>query len=521
MLNRISLSVALLLAASCAPRVTPTQVAIEPAAIERHVAVLASDAYEGRSPGTAGEEKTVAYIVEAMKAAGLQPGHRGSWFQDVPLIEVLPSEKAVLTVTGSKGGAAFEWGEDALLYNARAEAGAGLDKSEIVFAGYGLTLPDRGWDDFAGVDLKGRTVIMLGGVPEALKGTSSPSAEKVEAATKRGATAAIVILASGITDEQWASQVKGARQRDLQLEGKASGPVVDGRLRHAAGDRLFAASGHEFAALRTAAAQPGFRAMPLGSRASVRLDGGVRRFASKNVVGLLPGTSRAEEHVLFLAHWDHLGICDPGAADAICNGASDNASGIGGLIELGRAFANGKRPARSILFLATTAEEGGLMGGEYFAEHPSVPLKQIVGGLGADTISAGTPADVVLLGQGLSPDMDRIVAAAAKSQGRKVIASEASAGFFQRSDHYPLAKAGVPVLIATSIFAPGSKAATDKYFAERYHKPTDNYAPGMDFTAAAADMELAYRVGLALANQRGRPQWKAGTIYATARANQR
>lgn len=523
MLIRSTALAALLLMSGCAPRASGPAPEVDAAAIARHVEVLASDAYQGRAPGTAGEERTVAYIVAAFEAAGLQPGYRGSWYQDVPLIEVLPSEKAVLKVEGRQGAAAFEWGEDALLFNPRAQDSAALDRAPLLFAGYGLSVAERGWNDFAGADVAGKVVVMLAGAPEALKGANvaTSSLAKAQAAAKLGAAGVIVIFPESLGEEQWAAQVTRARQRELQLVGQQSGPAVDARLRHAAADRLFAASGHELRTLAAAAGQPGFRAMPLGSRASVRLDGRVRRFASKNVVGLLPGARRPDEHLLFLAHWDHLGRCAPEAADAICNGAVDNASGVGGLIELARRFAGGRRPERSILFLATTAEEGGLMGGEYFAAHPPVPLGRIAGGLGADTIAAGTPADVVVLGQGLSPDMDRLIAAAAASQGRKVVASDASDAFFPRSDHYPLAKAGVPVLIATSIFAPGSKAATDAYFETGYHKPADEYRPGMGFDAAAADMELAYRVGLRLANSRLWPRWKPGTDYAVARATQR
>ncbi|MDO9487811.1 MAG: M28 family peptidase, partial [Sphingomonadaceae bacterium] len=203
------------------------------------------------------------------------------------------------------------------------------------------------------------------------------------------------------------------------------------------------------------------------------------------------------------------------------NGEVDHASGVGGIIDIARALAAGKRPDRSFLFLATTAEESGLIGGQYFVDHPVVPLAQIAGGLGADTIAAGTPADVVVLGHGLSPQMDSLIAMAARAQNRRVVVDAASADFFPRSDHYPFARAGVPVLIATSIFAPGSKAATDKYFADAYHKPSDAYRPALSFEAAAADIDLAYRVGLRLANSRAWPGWKPGSEYAVARARQR
>ena len=523
MLNRPSFVIALLLLASCAPRASSAVVPVDPAAIARHVEILASDAYEGRAPGTAGEAKTVGYIVAAMQKSGLRPANGTSWFQDVPIVEVLPSSSAILTVEGARGGAAFEWGEDVLLGNSRAVARARLDRSEIVFAGYGLTMPEQGWDDFAGADLTGKTVVMLGGIPHALKdvATAATTAAKIAAVAKRGAAGALVILPSAVTDEQWTAQVAAARRRDLRLEGASSGPVIEGRLRHAAGDRLFAASGHDVAMLTAAAGRSGFRPIALGSRATATLDGAVRHFASKNVVGVLPGARRPDEYVLFLAHWDHLGRCAPDGPDPICNGAVDNASGVGGLIELARAFAAGKRPDRSILFLATTAEEAGLMGGQYFVDHPVVPLAQIAGGLGQDTIAAGTPADVVVLGHGLSPQMDSLIAAAARAQKRKVIIDPANDDFFLRSDHYPFARAGVPVLIATSIFAPGSKAVTDKYLADTYHKPSDEYRPGMNFEAAATDIDLAHRVGLRLANSRAWPRWKAGSEYAVARARQR
>lgn len=523
---RLSLAAALLLSASCATRPPSANGdgPISTRALARHIEVLASDAFEGRAPGTAGEEKTVGYIVAQLRGAGIQPGNGGSWFHEVPLVETAPSTSAILRIEGAKGGAAFEWGEEALILNPAARPDARLEGAELVFAGYGLSAAAQGRNDFAGVDLAGKTVVMLAGLPEALKdsGLNAAASAKVAEAARRGAAGTIVVLPSSFSDGQWTALVKSERHPDLQLDGKQSGPAVDVRVRHGAADHLFAASGHDLAALAAAAARPGFRATPLGSRATVRLDGKVRHFASKNVVGVLPGAKRPDEYVLFLAHWDHLGRCAPGEADPICNGAIDNASGVGGLIELARAFARGKRPDRSILFLATTAEEGGLMGAKHFADKPPVPLSKIVGGLGADTIASGeVPADVVVLGAGLSPGMDRIIAAAARSQGRRVVADKSSEGFFERSDHYPLAAAGVPVLIATSVFAPGARAITDKYFAERYHKPSDEYRPGMPLAAAALDIDLAYRVGMRLADSRIRPDWKPGTPYAVARAKQR
>lgn len=520
---RLSMAAALLLS-GCATRPAPAANAISTDALARHIEILASDAYEGRAPGTAGEEKTIAYIVEQMKAAGMQPGNRGGWFQDVPLIEVAASTSAILKVEGAKGAAALEWGEEAVIFTPRAVADAGLDRAALVFAGYGLVDAHRGRDDFAGTNVAGKAVVMLAGLPDALKGSDANGATsaKVAEAVKRGAAGTIVVLPDTLTDEQWTVFVDGERRTEIQLDGKQAGPAVDVRVRHAAADRLFAAGGHDFAALSAAAGTPGFKAMPLDSRASVRLGGKVRRFASKNVVAMLPGAKRPDEYVLFLAHWDHLGRCAPGRPDPICNGAIDNASGVGGLIELARAFARGKRPERSILFLATTAEEGGLMGARHYVEHPVVPLARTAGGLGADTIaSGGAPADIVVLGSGLSPEMDRLIAAAARSQGRQVVADKAAEDFFQRSDHHPFAAAGVPVLIATSVFAPGVRAATDKYLAEHYHKPSDEYRPGMPLAGAALDIDLAYRVGLSLANSRAWPRWKAGTVYAAERAKQR
>jgi hypothetical protein len=520
---RFSLAVALLLSTSCATRLPSVDGnSVSSDALARHIEVLASDAFEGRAPGTAGEERTVTYIVEQMRDADVQPGNGGSWFQEVPLVEIAPSTSAILRIEGAKGGAAFEWGEEAVIVNPAARPNARLDGSDLVFAGYGLSGPGR--DDFAGVDLAGKTVVFLAGLPEALKDAklNAAASAKVAEATRRGAAGTILVLPSSYSDDQWAALVKGERRPDLQLEGKQSGPMVDVRVRHGAADHLFAASGHDFAALTAAAGRPGFRAVPLGSRATVRLDGRVRRFVSRNVVGVLPGAKRPDEFVLFLAHWDHLGRCAPGEADEICNGAIDNASGVGGLIELARAFARGKRPDRSILFLATTAEEGGLMGAKHFAEKPPVPLSKIVGGLGADTIASGeVPADVVVLGAGLSPDLDRVIAAAARSQGRQVVVDRSSEAFFERSDHYPLAAAGVPVLIATSVFAPGARVTTDNYLAERYHKPSDEYRPGMPLAGATLDIDLAYRVGLRLADSGIWPGWKPGTPYAVARAQQR
>lgn len=522
-MNRFAFIAALALA-GCATRPSSPASVIDPDAIARHVETLASDAYEGRAPGTAGEKKTLAYIVAQMTAAGLRPGNGSSWFHDVPLVEIAPSSDAVLTVEGKEGGAAFEWGEDAVILNPQAMPDARLDRTPIVFAGYGIGAPERGWDDFAGADLRGKTVVVLAGVPDPLKDAAQlgTTSAKVAEAVKRGASGFIVLLPSDLSDERWGALVEAERRPDIQLDGKPGAPLIEARLRETAAERLFAVSGHDYADLRAAAGKPGFRPVALGSRASVRLNGRVRRFASKNIVGVLPGTKRPDEYVLFLAHWDHFGRCAPGKPDPICNGAVDNASGVGGLIELARAFGKGKRPQRSIMFLATTAEEHGLLGAYHYIERPVVPLAKMVGGLGADTIaSGGAPADVVVLGQGLSPGMDRLIAEAAKAQGRKVVADSASEAFFQRSDHYPFATAGVPVLIATSVFAPEVRAQTDKFLAERYHKPEDEHRSDLRFDGAALDIDLAYRVGMRLANSRERPGWKPGTPYAVAHAKQR
>jgi Zn-dependent M28 family amino/carboxypeptidase len=498
----------LLAVSSCAtaPHGDPV---VTPQGIAAHVAELASDAYEGREPGTAGEAKTLAYIEAAYRRVGLRPISGETYRLPVPLLKSEPGDGYF-----AAGSTTIASGEGAAFRAPMTETGAAA-KGDIVFAGYGITLPEEARNDFAGLDLSGKIAMVFAGLPDEIAEPSaamrrqSLRAVKLENAARAGAAGVVIVYDLAPGEDEWRRVREFAGRAEVQIDTAATaGTPLYALVGREAGAALARGLGTDLPTLKAEAAREGFRPRALGSGA-LSAKNRITRFTSYNLAGVLPGRKHWDEYVVYLAHWDHLGHCGTGA-DTICNGAVDNASGVGGLIELAEAFAKGRRPERSVLFLATTAEESGLLGGRRFAVSGPIDARRMVAAFGLDTIAASGPSDdVVVLGQGLT-SLDVRLADAAKAQGRRIKAMPDVQSFYMRSDHFAFAEVGVPAVIATGIF--GGKAFDD-YMGTHYHQPSDAATLPIDYRGAAADMNLLLGVGHGLANSREWPTWTKSSPY--------
>ena len=509
------------------------------------IKVLASDAFEGRAPGTSGEEKTVGWIIGQMIAAGLEPGgdlHDGqrAWTQDARLarFEIEGTPSAAFSVGGRS--IPLTQGEGIALRAAQTNADhVALDNVPVVFAGYGVRAPEREWDDFAGVDVKGKVVVVLVNDPdfESGKGDFGGRAMtyygrwtyKYEEAARLGAAGLLVVHETAPAAYGWATVQSSNTipMFDIVREDPASAHVpVEAWIQRAVAVELFRRAGLDFEALKKKAAKRGFRAVALpGTTFSARFDVAHAPVMSKNVLGVLPGTSRPDEHVIYSAHWDHLGIGPPDArGDTVYNGAVDDASGVAALLELARMHAGAPRVSRSVVFLATTAEERGLLGAEYYAANPVYPLETTVADLNIDgwrpfgpAHDFGTAGDAAVT---LTADLVKVL----EAHGR-VLTPDAhpEAGQFFRADHFPFAKQGVPALTGLSGLdlveggRAAGEAAYDAFTKARYHQPADEWSDDWDFGSAVQDIAVLYTLGRELASSRRWPEWSPGSEFKAVR----
>jgi Zn-dependent M28 family amino/carboxypeptidase len=513
--------------------------------LKRDTEVLSSDAFEGRAPGTAGEEKTLAYLTKRMAAIGLKPGNNGQWLQPVPMVAITTDPGAVITVTGGELPVTLAMNKDVAVATRRPEAKVALEGSELVFAGHGIVAPERGWNDYAGLDVRGKTVLVLVNDPDWQTAKAGKDAGpfsgremtyygrytyKFEEALRQGAAAVLVIHADEPAGYPFGVIGSGVGRPVIGLDrGDAPALEYEGWITTEAAARVLASAGLDLAALTKAAQQKGFKPVPTGLKASTILDNKVVRSASHNVIGMLPGTKRPDEVVLYTAHWDHTGRCQADSTgDDICNGALDNASGTAGLLAIADAFAKAKRTERSVAFIAVTAEESGLLGSQYYAEHPVFPLAKTVGGANMDTLSVGGATDGITISGAGKSELEAMAAKVAARQGRKLV-PEASPekGYYFRSDHFSLARLGVPMLSAGSGGElvgkpPGSaEAAAADYIKNRYHQPGDEYDPNWDWTGVLQDLALYADVGRSLANSTAWPNWLPGSEFRTIRDESR
>ena len=498
---------------------------------------LSSDAFGGREPSTDGEKKTVEYLIQAFKEAGLVGGNNGSFTQDVPLVAITAESVVPLKVTGDAGEVEFMMGREAVAWTKRVVEEVTVQDSEVVFVGYGVVAPEYGWNDYEGLDVAGKTVVMLVNDPGFASGDETLFngrsmtyygrwTYKFEEAARQGATGAIIVHATEAAGYPWLVVQGGwnGAQYDLQRpDGNASRAAFEGWISSAAAERLFAEFGHDFGALSAAALSREFEPVALGGSASIAITNTLERSQSKNVVALLPGTTAPDETVGFSAHWDHLGTVENGEEDGIFNGAVDNASGTAGLLEMARVLAE-QEHRRSLLFIAVTAEESGLLGSDWFADQPTVPLAKMAGLINIDAMNTiGPTRDVVVVGHG-SSELEGLLERAASTQGRVLVPETTpEKGFFYRSDHFNFAKRGVPVLYAESGIdhvdgGPEYGAAkAAEYVSSRYHSPADEITDDWEWAGMALDLELYLAVARELANTEEWPNWYAGNEFRQLR----
>lgn len=543
-------AIALLVLSACDSAVVPGgstaeqggAASISEAEIAEHLETLASDEFGGRGPSSPGEVLTVNYLATEFERLGLEPGNGDSFFQDVPLVDITADPSARMVVSGGGNPMTFVYAEDFVTWTTRVVEESGVENSDMVFVGYGIVAPEYGRDDYAGVDVTGKTVLILVNDPgyatqdpEVFTGNAMTYygrwTYKYEEAARQGAAAALIIHQTAPAAYGW-DTVRNSwtgPQFNLQsADGNADHLAIEAWLTEATTYAVFERAGLDFVALKELAATTGFAPVDMGLSLTTSVTNTLRFSDSKNVIAVLPGSEAPDEYFIYMAHWDHFGT-DPeivaAGEDGIYNGALDNASGTAALLELAEAFATlPERPRRSIVFLSVTAEEQGLLGSAHYAANPVFPLAQTVAGLNMDGLSNfGPTRELVVSGYGLS-ELDAVLEVAAADQGRRIDPDpEPEKGYYYRSDHFELAKQGVPMIYP----APGidhvehgaewGQAQNDKYLAERYHMPTDEFDETWDLTGAVADIQLYYAVGAAVAGSDGWPNWNEGTEFRALR----
>lgn len=493
------------------------------------VKTLASDAFEGRAPLSVGEQKTLAYLQQQFKAAGLAPAGDDGYLQAVPLARITASQEMTLTI----GEHSYQLKKDFVARTQRYAPQTRLDHSDVVFVGYGIHAPELGWDDYAGIDVKGKTVVMLvndpgfaSQNPKLFRGTTMTYygrwTYKYEEAMRQGAAGAFIVHETAPAAYPWSVVENGSVGPKYTLvddHNNADQLAVMGWLQKSAAARLLKSAGLDYQTLKAAAGKPGFKAVPLKQKANLVINNQLERAASHNVLGMIKGSRYPQEAVVISAHWDHLGRNDdiPGK-DKIFNGAVDNASGVGALLELAREFkATKPQPERSIIFASFTAEESGLLGAQAFAAHPPVATQNMVAILNMDAMNVSGKVDYALsFGGGLN-ELEHYLGDAAKAEHRSVKPDpKPENGYYFRSDHFALAQHGVPGLLFMSLGANNAD-----YVAHRYHRPADEYSPDWDVSGVADDVQLIYSIALRLANSRDWPNWYQGVQFKAIRDQQR
>lgn len=525
------------------PLPSATSIEITDADLRTRIKTLSDDIFEGRGPGTPAGENSAEWIAEEMARIGLKPGNGASYMQTVEMVEqtIAPSQSSVTIMHSSPDGEEAVTpllAEDTVIWTKRQNVEEiTVDATEMVFVGYGVNAPEYGWNDYAGIDVTGKTVVMLVNDP----GFANPEGDlfkgramtyygrwtyKFEEAARQGAAAAFVIHETAPASYGWdvvSSSWSGAQADLVRNDGGAGRTAIEGWFHLDFAQQLFEMNNVDFQAAKINAAQPGFAAIKMtNTKLSGKLVQTIERRTSNNVAGIVEGTTRPDEFMLLTAHWDHIGV-KPGEGDTIYNGAVDNATGTAAVLEIGEKLV-ADAPERSALILAVTLEESGLLGSAFYAENPLVPLNKTVAGVNIDAmLPAGPSKDMVVIGFGASELEDRLKAVLVEQDRGIIPDAKPEAGYFYRSDHISLAKKGVPMLYADGGIdlldggpAAGIEFATD-YTVNRYHAPSDEYSEDWNLSGMVQDVSALYQVSLGIMNSDDWPEWYEGSEFKAIR----
>lgn len=521
------------------PAISTDSVAIKmisDSSFAKHISVLASDEFQGRKPFTIGETKSINYLKEQFAALGLKPGNGDSYFQAVPMVELKSVPESKMVFKGAAGSLTANYLTEFVAGTRRVQPKVSLLNSPLVFAGYGIVAPEYKWNDYAGLDVKGKTVVVMINDPGFSDSTLFKGKNmtyygrwtyKFEEAARQGAAGILIIHDTAPAAYPWSVIRSGWSKSKLQLEEKdnnMSRAIVEGWITLDVAKQLFKIGGQSDA-LFAQAIKPGFKAVDLKTTTSLTVTNTIKKSVSNNVVAVIPGTKRPDENLIYSAHWDHLGVGEPIKGDSIYNGAVDNATGVAALLELAAAFQkSAQKPERSIVFVSFTGEEQGLLGSEYYAKHPVFPVEKTVADINMDMMGlAGKTKDIVIYGFGQS-ELEDYAAVSAKKQGRVTVKDpKPSTGLYYRSDHFNFAKVGIPSLFTGSGVdnivhgrAWGQQQADD-FFKSRYHSPQDNFDPKSDISGMVEDVRLLFDMGYTLSNETTFPKWKNGSEFKAAR----
>jgi len=499
--------------------------------LAKHVKVLASDEFGGRAPSSPGEKLTLDYLTAQFKALGLEPGNGDSYLQEVPLVSLEADANMVLSI----GGKDYQYKKDMVMGSSRISAQEGIENSELVFVGYGVNAPEYNWNDYEGLDVKGKTVVML--VNDPGFATKDPAlftgdamtyygrwTYKYEEASRQGAAGAIIIHETApasypwsVVENSWSGEQFGFQKENNNMDRVA----VEGWVTSDVAKELFTKAGLDFNTVKTNAAKGAYNVDMGDLTASVSVKNTFKKSVSYNFIATLPGSEKPDEHIIYSAHWDHLGTDKTRKGDQIYNGAHDNATGTAGLIEVAEAFTQlPKHPSRSMTFLAVTAEEQGLLGSKYYAANPVIAANKTVANINMDSLNLlGKVKDMNVVGIGKS-QMDEFLTTAAKEQGRTISGDpKPSSGGYYRSDHFAFANMGIPAM-----YAGGGTVAADEDTANYrkrmslvlrgcYHQPCDRYRDEWDLSGAVQDLQLFYKVGFNISEQEQWPTWNANSEF--------
>jgi Zn-dependent M28 family amino/carboxypeptidase len=492
----------------------------------------------GRKPFTEGENKAIGFIETKFREAGLEPGNGSSYLQDVPMVNIATKADSVMQVQSSKGNFQLRGLADYVIWTEKADPLISLKNDEIVFAGYGVVAPERNWNDYAGLDVKGKIVMVMvndpgyGIDPSLFKGDTMTYygrwTYKFEEAARQGAKGCLVIHNTKAASYPFSVVQNNWNGSHLHLDNRGKNvPYCDavGWITEETAKKLLSAGGYD-STIMAKAAQKGFKPVPLNVKVSTNIQVTANYSKSHNVIGKITGSKHPDQYIIYSAHWDHLGIGKPDEkGDSIYNGASDNASATAGLIELARAFKSMKqKPERTVIFLSVTAEEQGLWGSAYYAQNPIYPLDKTVANINMDVLNnKGTTKDIIVVGRGQS-DLEDSLKAEADKMGRTVaFETHPEAGSYYRSDHFNFAKQGVPSLYTGSgvdVIGKGKEYGQkqdDEYRDKHYHRPSDEYNTTWDLTGAIDDLKLLFLVGKHLANSEAWPNWKSDSEFKSIR----